>query len=179
MVAGQHWVSWVVLQPARGGRAPWGQTSCPTYLRERSDQKHCTELNHNERKGDYLLTAELENAFMLTARSWPMGGGDKSLDAASSSELPGRKVGMVTWHGASGANAQSKILLASIIHPFHSTPVLLVLSTPLTHSLPLAPLFSSLPRCRSHGRVSFPCFFSPFPGPLLLGGGGCSSVCPS
>ena len=141
--------------------------------------RDCTDLNHNKRKKRNLLTAELENAFMFTARPWPMEEGDKSLDAASSSELPGRKVGMVTWHGASGANAQSKILLASIIHPFHSTPVLLVLSTPLTHTLPLAPLFSSLPRCRSHGRVSFPCFFSPFPGPLLLGGGGCSSVCPS
>ena len=101
--AGQHLVSWVVLQPARGGRAPWGQTSCPTYLRERSDQKYCTELNHNERKGDYLLTAELENAFMLTARSWPMGGGDKSLDAASSSELPGRK-----WAGSRGTLTLSR-----------------------------------------------------------------------
>lgn len=28
---------------------------------------------------------------MFTARPWPMEEGDKSLDAASSSELPGRK----------------------------------------------------------------------------------------
>ena len=72
--------------------------------------------------------------------------GDKSLDAASSSELPGRKVGMVTWHGASGANAQSKILLASIIHPFHSTSVLLLLSTSLTLSpwSPFSPPFHAV-----------------------------------
>ena len=144
--------------------------------------RDCTDLNHNKRKKRNLLTAELENAFMFTARPWPMEEGDKSLDAASSSELPGRKVGMVTWHGASGANAQSKILLASIIPsiPFLSSPACLVLSShQLTLLSPWSPPFL-LPSTLSFSRSGFiSLFLFSLPGPLLLGGGGCSSVSPS